>query len=87
MVLNGLQVKVCNIPSDKYVHVLACQVLAFFVGKVLSIVMNRYIAALIGCVVAIGIGFIKEIKDDTFNYDDFKADIIGSIWGSVYLIL
>ena len=29
---------------------------------------------------------VKEIKDDTFDLDDFKADVIGALWGTVYLI-
>ena len=76
----------CRIDGDKFVHLLACQLIAFVVGKALSFFMNRYVAALIGLVVAVTIGFFKEVKDDSFDLADFKADVIGAVWGAVYCI-
>jgi len=77
----------CRIDGDKFVHLLTCQLIAFVVGKALSFVMNRYVAALIGLVVAVTVGFFKEIKDDKFDLADFKADIIGAVWGTVYCLI
>ena len=77
----------CSIGGDKFVHLLACQLIAFVVGKALSFVMNRYVAALIGLVVAVTVGFFKEIKDDKFDLADFKADMLGAIWGALYCLI
>ena len=86
MWLNKFTDPLCKISGDKFVHLLTCQLIAFVIGKALSYVMNKYAAALIGCACAVAAGFVKEIKDDTFDLDDFKADVLGAVWGTVYLI-
>lgn len=85
MLLNGLLTKVCNIPSDKYVHLLTCQTIAYLLSWVLYPIMGRC-GVFVSLPVTIAVGFFKEIRDDEFNYDDFKFDIIGSIWGIVLFL-
>lgn len=77
----------CSISGDKFVHLLTCQLIAFVIGKALSYVMNKYAAALIGCACAVTAGFFKEIKDDKFDLADFKADVCGAVWGTVYCLI
>ena len=77
----------CSIGGDKFVHLLTCQLIAFVIGKALSYVMNKYAAALIGCAYAVTAGFVKEIKDETFDLADFKADVCGAVWGTVYCLI
>lgn len=77
----------CRIGGDKFVHLLACQLIAFVVGKALSFVMNRYASAVVGLAAAVAVGFFKEIKDDKFDLADFKADIIGAVWGCLYCLI
>lgn len=80
------QTKVCNIQPDKYVHLLACQVIAFLISLALYPFMGKY-GTFVSLPVTIAIGFYKEVGDDEFNYEDFKFDIIGSIWGIMYFLL
>ena len=77
----------CEVSGDKYAHLLACQLIAFIVGKGLSFVMNKYVSALIGLVVAVVFGLFKEIDDEAFDYDDFKADVLGAAWGALYCLV
>lgn len=76
----------CRIDGDKFVHLLACQLIAFVVGKALSFFMNRYASAVVGLAAAVTVGFFKELRDDKFDYDDFKFDIIGAASGAIYFL-
>lgn len=70
----------CGFEGDKYVHVIICQVIAFVISCALSPFFGMY-AVLIAFPATAAIGFFKEIKDDFFDYDDFKADLIGAVMG------
>lgn len=87
MWLNKFTDPLCRISGDKFVHLLTCQLIAFVVGKALTFVMNRYVSALIGLAAAVTVGFFKEIKDDRFDLADFKADVVGAVWGTVYCLI
>ncbi|MBR5395853.1 MAG: hypothetical protein IK144_12355 [Bacteroidaceae bacterium] len=75
-----------KISGDKYVHVLTCQVIAFCLSRALYPFMGKP-GVLVALPVTIAIGFYKEIDDDKFDYEDFVADIIGALWGSVYSLI
>lgn len=79
--------KLCLISGDKYVHVLSCMTVSFFVSKVLSLLLNKYVAAIIGFVVAVLTGVVKELFDDHFDRDDIKADIAGALYGFVFSLI
>ena len=85
--LNKVKEWLCGFEGDKYVHVLTCQLIAFLTGKICSMFLGRWCGAAIGFVVAAGAGFFKEIDDDTFDYGDFKADMLGAIWGALYCLI
>ena len=87
MWLNKFTDPLCRIDGDKFVHLLASQLIAFVVGKALSFFMNRYASALIGLAAAVTVGFLKEIKDDKFDLADFKADVCGAVWGCLYCLI
>ena len=87
MWLNKFADPLCSIGGDKFVHLLACQLIAFVVGEALSFFMNKYASAAIGLAVAVTVGFFKEIKDDKFDLADFKADIIGAVCGCLYCLI
>ena len=79
--------RLCNIDGDKYVHLLACQVIAYYASLLCSVVLGRWVGAGLGFVISVTVGFFKELSDDKFDYDDFKFDIIGSAWGIMYFLL
>ena len=85
MTLEWFQTRLSKIPSDKYVHLLTCQTIAYLLSWVLYPIMGRC-GVFVSLPVTIAIGFFKEIRDDEFDYDDFKFDIIGSIWGVVLFL-
>jgi hypothetical protein len=86
--LNSIKEWLCGFTGDKYVHVMACHLIAFLVAKVAALFVGRYIGAAIGAVVAMGAGIIKEyIVDDFVDMDDIKADLIGSLSGSLLSII
>ena len=81
------QMKVCNIQPDKYAHLIACQVIAYFASLVCSLFLGKWAGAIIGFVASVTIGFFKELRDDKFDYDDFKFDIIGAASGAIYFLM
>lgn len=78
--------RLCQISGDKYVHVLSCQTIAFILSRAVCPFMGK-LGVLVSLPVTIAIGFYKEIEDDKFDYEDFVADIIGALWGSVYSLI
>lgn len=79
--------------SDKWMHITASLVLAELITRYL-------IRCGVGCIISAGVGFVaslvigicKELYDkfkekETFDLDDIKADILGSICGSVLGII
>lgn len=79
--------RLCDLPSDKYLHLLACQVIAYFISFVCSLFLGKWIGGIIGFVASVTVGFFKELRDDTFDYEDFKFDIIGAITGATYFLI
>lgn len=80
-----------SISCDKILHFNVCMFLAFFSSKVASVVFNNYIGALIGFIIAIIIGVLKEIYDSqghgTPEWADIKADAIGAATGSIMSLI
>lgn len=79
--------KVCDIQPDKYAHLIACQVIAYFASLVCSLFLGKWAGAIIGFGASVTIGFFKELKDDKFDNDDFKFDVVGAISGVVYFLM
>lgn len=78
----------CGFDGDKYVHFIACQLIAFLVARLLSVFVRKELAAAIGVVVAIVGGVLKEyVKDDSVDKDDIRADIAGAITGGLQSLI
>lgn len=84
--------KIVNRPagvgSDKYLHFLACQAIAFLTAKLGRCLMPDGWALLVGIVVAATAGVVKELRDrrtpgDTFSWSDVIADLAGAVAGAV----
>jgi hypothetical protein len=86
--MNGLIDWLCGFTGDKYVHVMACHLIAFIVARMASLLVGRYAGAVIGAAVAFTVGVLKEyLNDDHVDKDDIKADIIGSVSGALLSII
>lgn len=85
--LKRLSEWLCSFSSDKYVHLLCCQYIAFIVTMIFRTVMNRWLSAAAGFLVAIAAAVVKEIIDDRFDWNDIKADGIGTLTGILMVIL
>lgn len=77
---------------DKYIHFNACLFIAFGVSGILSLWFNVNVATILGVVLSIGIGYIKELidrkkKGGRFDFQDMKADILGAIIGGLMSVL
>lgn len=78
----------CGFTGDKYVHVIACQLIAYLVARLLSIFIGKELASVIGVVVAIIGGILKEyVKDDSVDKNDIKANVIGAILGGLQSLI
>lgn len=85
--LKRLSEWLCSFSSDKYVHLLCCQYIAFIVTMIFRTVMDRWLSAAAGLLVAIAAAVVKEIIDDRFDWNDIKADAIGTLTGILMVIL
>ena len=86
--INQLVNRLARIGSDKYLHLLACQAIAYIVSKIAATFMNSGWALLVGFVVAATAGVVKELRDrrtpgDTFSWSDVIADLAGAVAGAV----
>ena len=79
--------RITGISGDKWVHLLACQVIAFTAASLDSIIEGRLIGACIGCFVAVAAGVAKELIDDHVDKGDLIADVIGAAMGTVYFLI
>jgi hypothetical protein len=79
------------IPLDKLLHFDACMFIAFFVAKIFSLILPKWIGALIGFTVAMIFGVLKEIYDSkgygNVEWKDIKADLIGAVTGSLMALI
>lgn len=81
-----------GIGVDKYIHFNACLFIAFGVSAVLSLWFNVNAATILGVVLSIGFGYIKELidrkkKGDRFDFQDMKADVLGAIVGCLMSLI
>ena len=85
--LKRLSERLCAVTSDKYVHLLCCQYIAFTVTMFFRTVMDRWLSAAAGLLVAIAAAAVKEIIDDSFDWNDIKADLIGAVSGALLSLI
>lgn len=77
----------CAIGADKYVHFIACMLIAWAVARCTTAFGAAYwLSALAGLLVASVIGWYKEHTDSVFDYDDLRADCYGAVLGVLLAI-
>lgn len=80
-----------SIPYDKLLHFDACMFIAFFISKIFSVFLSKWIGALIGFIVAMIFGVLKEVYDaqgyGNVEWKDIKADAIGAATGSLMSLI
>lgn len=74
-----------NIETDKYLHFIVCL-------SILLISTNIMKSLIIGFVVTMLIGVLKEtfdkyVQKERFDMDDIKADFIGALYGSILWLI
>jgi len=79
--------KLAKVGSDKFLHLLACQVIAFVAAYLESLADGRYIGAAMGFVVAMAVGIVKEMTDKSVDKGDLVADFIGAVTGALYFLI
>lgn len=85
--------KICSLEGDKYMHLLLSQIGLILLFKVVSLLGASMInALLIGLVVVLGIGIIKEFIDmfrhhAKFDFGDFSFDVAGCIIGTTIILV
>lgn len=89
--INQLVNRLASIGSDKYLHLLACQAIAYIVSKIAATFMSSGWALLSGIFVASVIGVAKELRDwrqtgNKFSWEDICADLGGAIIGAVMIL-
>lgn len=84
--MNKFIEKLYTIESDKYIHLLACLILSFFISTTCNIFINTFISILIGFSITMLIGYYKETKDDFYDKIDIKYDCIGTCIGIILFI-
>lgn len=80
--------KLAAVGADKYIHLVACQTIAWTVCKVFSHIFPWWVAMPAGFVAAMAVGVAKELLDDRedgnrFDPQDIKADSVGAFMGAV----
>ena len=79
--------KPCAIGADKYVHFIACMLIAWAVARCMTAFGAAYwLSALAGLLVASVIGWYKEHTDSVFDYGDLRADCYGAVLGVLLAI-
>lgn len=84
---NKIADRLAGIGSDKYLHFLACQAIAFLTAKIGGCFVSAGWALLTGFSFAVVIGFVKELRDkrqvgNVFSWSDIIADVMGAIVGA-----
>ena len=87
---NKIQEKLMSIGKDKHLHFECTTAISYFVSKLDQYVFgrDRYVAATIGAIAAFMVGFVKELcvdflwRDESFDLNDIKANLVGSITGA-----
>lgn len=80
--------RLCGFTADKYVHVMACHLIAFITAKIAAMAVGRLVGAAVGAAVAIIIGVAKEyLHDDHVDKGDIKADLIGAVSGALLSLI
>lgn len=85
--------RLAKIGSDRWMHITASLVLADLITRCLSRCgVGCIISAGVGFVASLAIGICKELYDkfkekETFDLGDIKADIVGSVCGSILGII
>lgn len=86
-IFGKLASKLCAIGADKYVHFIACMLIAWVVARCTTAFGATYgLSALAGLLVASAIGWYKEHTDSVFDYDDLRADCYGAVLGVLLAI-
>ena len=84
--LNKVKEWLCGFTGDKYMHVIACCLIAYLFAETLR--FNVFLCACIGFVVAMVSGVLKEtLIDDSVDKTDIKADAIGAVLGAILSLL
>ena len=82
-----------KVGTDKFIHLLVCVIIAETVAVCDVTIFNRsaIIAATVGALTAAFAGIIKELidffKGKSFDLNDLKFDIIGSIVGFIWSLI
>lgn len=85
--------RLAKLGSDKWMHITASLILAELITRCLRRCgVGSIISAGVGFIASLSIGICKELYDkfnekETFDLGDIKADIIGSVCGSVLGII
>jgi len=87
-----LRTLISLIPQDKLIHGITCFSITFFIIKAISSIIGLIASIIIANIITITIGYLKEKldnkeKNNTFDKQDFIADIIGSIIGTIFAII
>lgn len=85
---NKIADRLAGVGSDKYLHFLACQVIAFLTAKIVGCLVPYGWALLVGFVTAATVGLVKELRDrrepgNMFSWGDVIADLVGAVAGAV----
>lgn len=80
----------CNIPSDKYLHAIVSLALVQFLFYPCCII-SKHIGPSIAILIAMGIGFIKELIDkyvmhESIDRGDLEADFCGIAIGTLLML-
>ena len=93
-IFERVSIWLCNIRSDRYVHLLVSLMMTFVVCMSLTLIVGtgRAVCALIGALVAMCVGIAKEWYDSTrpgdcFDTTDLLADAIGCLLGFIVTAL
>ena len=80
---------ISSIGTDKYMHFLVCEVLAWLIARVLRLCgVDQWAAMAVGFGVAVAVGVSKELYDryvqhEVFDWQDIVADVIGAVVGAI----
>jgi len=83
--LRGIINRLCVLEGDKYVHFITCMVIALVTANILP--LGNILCAVIGMLIAVVIGCMKELADDHIDRNDIKADIAGAVVGGILSLI